>query len=68
LEDFLIFKTNTWKMYNRPVQKNHVRNQQDNPFIALMMAALRTSGTSVDYNETTRRYITEGSKLHSRCS
>jgi hypothetical protein len=33
--------------------------------IALMMEAVRTSETSV-YSETTRRYIPEGSNLHTR--
>jgi hypothetical protein len=32
-------------------------------FIALMMEAVRTSETSVYSNETTRRYIPEGSNL-----
>jgi hypothetical protein len=32
-----------------------------------MMEAVRTSETSVYYNETTRRYIPEGSDLHTRC-
>jgi len=31
-----------------------------------MMEAVRTSETSVYYNETTRRYIPEGSNLHTR--
>jgi hypothetical protein len=34
------------------------------PFIDLMMEAVRTSETSVNFNETTRRYIPEDSKLH----
>jgi hypothetical protein len=34
-------------------------------FIALMMEAVRTSETPV-YSETTRRYIPEGSNLHSQ--
>jgi hypothetical protein len=34
--------------------------------IALMMEAVRTSETSVHSNETTRRYIPEDSKLHTR--
>jgi hypothetical protein len=29
-----------------------------------MIEAVRTSGTSVYFNETTRRYILEGSNLH----
>jgi hypothetical protein len=33
-------------------------------FISLMMEALRTSETSVNFNVTTRRYIPEDSKLH----
>jgi hypothetical protein len=33
---------------------------------ALMMEAVRTSGTSVNINLTTRRYIPEDSKLHTR--
>jgi hypothetical protein len=33
---------------------------------ALMMEALRTSETSVYPNETTRRYMPEGSNLHTR--
>jgi hypothetical protein len=32
--------------------------------IALLMKAVRTSETSVYYNETTRRYIPEDSNLH----
>jgi hypothetical protein len=32
--------------------------------IALMMKAVRTSETSVQFNVTTRRYIQEDSKLH----
>jgi hypothetical protein len=31
-----------------------------------MMEAVRTSETSVNFNVTTRRYIPENSKLHSR--
>jgi hypothetical protein len=34
--------------------------------IALMMHAVRTSETSVNFNVTTRRYISEDSKLHTR--
>jgi hypothetical protein len=34
------------------------------PIIALMMEAVRTSETSVNFNVTTRRYIAEDSKLH----
>jgi hypothetical protein len=34
--------------------------------IALMMEAVRTSETSVNFNVTTRRYIPEDSKLHTR--
>jgi hypothetical protein len=37
-----------------------------NYFIALMMEAVRTSETLVYSNETTWRYIPEGSNLHSR--
>jgi hypothetical protein len=33
---------------------------------ALMMEAARTSKTSVNFNATTRRYIPEDSKLHTR--
>jgi hypothetical protein len=33
---------------------------------ALMMEAVRTSETSVNFNVTTRRYIPEDSKLHTR--
>jgi hypothetical protein len=32
----------------------------------LMMEAVRTSETSVNFNVTTRRYIPEDSKLHTR--
>jgi hypothetical protein len=32
--------------------------------IALMMEAIRTSETSVNFNVTTRRYIAEESKFH----
>jgi hypothetical protein len=32
-----------------------------------MMEAVRISETSVNFNVTTRRYIPEDSKLHSRC-
>jgi hypothetical protein len=32
-----------------------------------MMETVRTSETSVYSNETTRRYIPEDSKLHTRC-
>jgi hypothetical protein len=32
--------------------------------IALMMEAVRTSKTSVNFNVTTRRYIPEDPKLH----
>jgi hypothetical protein len=35
-------------------------------FIALMMDAVRTSETSVYFNETTRRYIPEGCHLQTR--
>jgi hypothetical protein len=34
--------------------------------IALMMEAARTSETSVNFNVTTRRYIPEDTKLHTR--
>jgi hypothetical protein len=34
--------------------------------IALMMEAVRTSETSVNFNVTTRRYIPEDTKLHTR--
>jgi hypothetical protein len=34
--------------------------------IAMMMEAVRTSETSDDFNVTTRRYIPEDSKLHTR--
>jgi hypothetical protein len=34
---------------------------------AVMMEALRTSETSVNFNVNTRRYIAEDSKLHTRC-
>jgi hypothetical protein len=34
--------------------------------IALMMEVVRTSETSVHFNETTRRYIPESTKLHTR--
>jgi hypothetical protein len=34
--------------------------------IALMIEAVRTSETSVNFNVTTRRYIPEDSKLHTR--
>jgi hypothetical protein len=33
---------------------------------ALMMESVRTSETSVNFNMTTRRYIPEDSKLHTR--
>jgi hypothetical protein len=33
---------------------------------ALMMEAVRTSETSVNFNMTTRRFIPEDSKLHTR--
>jgi hypothetical protein len=33
-------------------------------FTALMMEAVRTSGTSVYFHETTRRYIPESCHLH----
>jgi hypothetical protein len=36
-------------------------------FIALMMEAVRTSETSVNFNVTAWRYILEDSKLHTRC-
>jgi hypothetical protein len=35
-------------------------------FIAFMMEAVHTSETSVNFNVTTRRYIPEDSKLHTR--
>jgi hypothetical protein len=35
-------------------------------FIALMMEAVRISETTVTFNVTTRRYIPEDSKLHTR--
>jgi hypothetical protein len=35
--------------------------------IVLVMEAVRTSETSVNFNVTTRRYIPENSKLHIRC-
>jgi hypothetical protein len=34
--------------------------------IALMIEAVHTSETSVNFNVTTRRYIPEDSKLHTR--
>jgi len=34
--------------------------------IRAMMEVVRTSETSVNFNETTRRYIPEDSKLHTR--
>jgi hypothetical protein len=34
--------------------------------IALVMEAVRISETSVNFNVTTRRYIPEDSKLHTR--
>jgi hypothetical protein len=34
--------------------------------VALMMEAVRTSESSVNFNVTTRRYIPEDSKLHTR--
>jgi hypothetical protein len=34
--------------------------------MALMMEAVGTSETSVNFNVTTRRYIPEDSKLHTR--
>jgi hypothetical protein len=39
---------------------------QENVFIALMMEAVRTSETSVNFNVTTRRNIPEESKRHAR--
>jgi hypothetical protein len=33
---------------------------------AMLMEAVRTSETSVNFNVTTRRYIPEDSKLHTR--
>jgi hypothetical protein len=36
--------------------------------IAMMVEAVRISETSVHPNETTKRYIPEGSKLHTRGS
>jgi hypothetical protein len=36
----------------------------DRRFIALMMEAVRTSETSVNFNVTTLHYIPEDSKLH----
>jgi hypothetical protein len=36
-------------------------------FIALMMEAVRTSETSVNFNVTTRRYIPEDTKLYTDC-
>jgi len=35
-------------------------------FIALMMEAVRTSEMSVNFNMTTRRYIPEDNRLHTR--
>jgi hypothetical protein len=35
--------------------------------IVMMMEAVRISETSVHFNVTTRRYIPEDSKLHTRC-
>jgi hypothetical protein len=38
------------------------------PFIVLMMEAVRTSETSVNFNVNTRRYIPKDSKVHThRC-
>jgi hypothetical protein len=36
--------------------------------MTLMMDAVRTSETSVNFKQTTRRYVPEGSNLHIRCS
>jgi hypothetical protein len=41
-------------------------HHQDDEFIALMMEAIRTSETSVNFNVITQRYISEDSKLHTR--
>jgi hypothetical protein len=35
-------------------------------WIALMMGAVRTSETSLYFNDTTRRYIPQGCHLHTR--
>jgi hypothetical protein len=43
-----------------------VIHQGDESFIALTMEAIRTSETSINFNVTTRRYIPEDSKLHTR--
>jgi hypothetical protein len=40
-----------------------VSEERTASIIALMMEAVRTSETSVDFNITTRRYIPEDSKL-----
>jgi hypothetical protein len=44
-------------------QVSEVRNAS---VIALMMEAVQTSETSVNFNVITRRYIPEDSELHSR--
>jgi hypothetical protein len=38
----------------------------EDAFIALMMVAVLTSETSVNFNLTTRRYVPEDSELHTR--
>jgi hypothetical protein len=43
-----------------------VSEMRTSSIIALMMEAVRTSETSVSFNVSTRRYIPEDSKLHTR--
>jgi hypothetical protein len=43
-----------------------VRLQTKELLIALMMEAVRTSETSLNFNVTTRRYIPDDSKLQTR--
>jgi hypothetical protein len=43
-----------------------IRTMNEDAFIALMTVAVLTSETSVNFNLTTRRYVPEDSKLHTR--
>jgi hypothetical protein len=43
---------------------NHQNDDNDTSIVALMMKAIRSSETSVNFNETTLHYIPEGCDLY----
>jgi hypothetical protein len=51
---------------DRRFRSAYCLHQGDQSFTALTMEAVRTSETSVYSNEITRRYIADGSNLHTR--